>query len=77
MSDGLDCELSNGIPQFDDDTLSQPPDTEIFCNAGATNKDTVQAHSFEDDNWNPLAPLNTPQLWQLCHSIVDINQGKM
>ena len=75
-SDGLDYELADDILQFDDDTLSQPPETEIFPNAGAPIDDTVRVHSFEDDDWDPLAPFATPQQWQLCRSIVDTNLGK-
>jgi len=76
MSDGLDYELADDILQFDDDTLSQPPETEIFPNAGAPIDDTVRVHSFEDDDWDPLAPFATPQQWQLCRSIVDTNLGE-
>jgi len=76
-SDGLDYELADDILQFDDDTLSQPPETEIFPNAGAPIDDTVRVHSCEDDDWDPLAPFATPQQWQLCRSIVDTNLGKM
>jgi hypothetical protein len=40
-SDGLDYELVDDILKFDDDTLSQPPETEIFPNAEAAIDDTV------------------------------------
>jgi hypothetical protein len=60
-SDGLDYELADDILQFDDHTLSQPPETEIFPNAGPPIDDTVQVHSFEDDDWDPLALFATPQ----------------
>jgi hypothetical protein len=75
-SDGLNYKLADDILQFDDDTLSQPPEMEIFPNAEALIDDTVRVHSFEDDDWDPLAPFATPQQWQLCHSIVDTNLGK-
>jgi len=75
-SDGLDDELADDILQFDDDILSQPPETDIFPNAGAPIDDTVRVHSFEDDDWDRLAPFATPQQWQLCRSIVDTNLGK-
>jgi len=74
--DGLDYELADYIPQFDDDTLSQLPETEIFPNPGAAINDPVRVHSFEDDDWDPLALFATPQQWQLCCSIVDTNLGK-
>jgi len=75
-SDGLDYELADDILQFDDDTLSQPPEREIFPDAGAPIDDTVRVHPFEDDDWDPLAPFAIPQQWQLCSSIVDTNLGK-
>jgi hypothetical protein len=75
-SDVLDYELADDILQFDDDTLSQPPEMEIFPNAGAPIDDTVRVHSFVDDDWDPLALFATPQQWQLCRSIVDTNLGK-
>jgi len=74
--DGLDYEPADDILQFDDNTLSQPPETEKFPNAGAPIDDTVQVHSFEDDDWDPLAPFATPQQSQICCSIVDSNLGK-
>jgi hypothetical protein len=40
-SDGLDYELADDILQFDDDTLSQPPESKIFPNAEAPIDDTV------------------------------------
>jgi hypothetical protein len=49
---------------------------EKLPNAGAPLDDSVRVHSFEDDDWDPLAPFGTPQRWQLCHSIVDTNLGK-
>jgi hypothetical protein len=76
-SDGLDYELTDDILPFDNDTLIKPPDTEIFPNTWALINDTVQVHSFEDDDWDPLTLFATPQQWQLGHSIVDINLGKM
>ena len=75
-SDGLDYELADGILQFDDNILSQPPETKMFPNAGAPIDVTVKVDSFEDDDWDPLAPFPTPQQWQLCRSIVDTNLGK-
>jgi hypothetical protein len=75
-SDGLDYEPADDILQFDDDTLSKPPGTEIFPNAEAPIDHTVRVHSFEDDNWDPLAAFATPQQLQLCRSIVDTNLGK-
>ena len=75
-SDGLDYELADDILRFHDDTLSQPPETEIFPNAGAPIDDTVRVHSFDHDDRDPLAPFATAQKWQLCHSIVDTNLGK-
>jgi hypothetical protein len=69
-SDGLDYKLGDDILQFDDDTLSQPPETEIFPNPVAPIDDTVRVHSLEYDDWDPLAPVATPQQWQLCRSIV-------
>jgi len=77
VTDGLDYELADNIFQFDDDTLSQPPETEIFPNTGAPINVTVRVHPFPDDDWDPLAPFATPQQWQLCRSIVDTNLGKM
>jgi len=76
VSDGLDYKLADNIPQFDNDTLSQTPAMEIFPNTGAPIDDTVRVHSFEDEDWDPLAPFATPQQWQLCRSIVDTNLGK-
>jgi len=75
-SDELDYKLAHHIPQFADDTHSQQPETEIFTNAGAPFDDTVQVQSSQDDDWDPLALIATPQQWQLCHSIVDTNLGK-
>jgi len=75
-SDGLNYELADDILQFDNDRLSQPPETEIFPNAEAPIDDTVQVHSFQHDDWHPLAPFVTPQQWQLWCSIVDTNLGK-
>jgi len=76
LSDGLDYELADNIPQLDEDILSQPPEIEIFPNAGAPIDDTVPVHAFDDDEWDPLAPFATPQQWQLCRSIGDTNLGK-
>jgi hypothetical protein len=74
MSDGLDYELPDDILQYHDNTLSQPPETAIFPNAGAPIDDAVRVHSFEDDDWNPIALFAIPQKWQLCRSIVDTTQ---
>jgi hypothetical protein len=49
-SDELDYELADDILQFDDDTQSQQPETEIFPNAGAPIDDTVRVQSLEDDD---------------------------
>jgi len=49
---------------------------ELFPNAGAPIDDTVQVHSFEDDDGDPLAPFATPQQWQRCRSFVGTNLGK-
>jgi len=76
MSDGLDYELADVIPKFDDNTQSQWPETEIFPKPGAPINDTVQVQSFENDDWDRLAPFATPQQWQLCHCIVDTNLGQ-
>jgi len=75
-SDGLDYKLEDIIPQFDDDSLSQPPEMEILSNAGTQIDDTVRVHSFEDEDWDPLPLFATPQQWQLCRSIMDTNLGK-
>jgi len=76
MSDGLDYELADDIPQFNDNTLSQPPETEIFPNAWSPINDTVRVYSFENDDWDPVALFATPQQWQLSCSIVDTNLRK-
>jgi len=75
-SEWLDYELADDIPQFDDDTLSQPHQTNLFNKVGAPIYNTVRVHSFEDNDWDSLAPFATPQQWQLCCSIVDTNLGK-
>jgi len=75
-SDGIDYKIADDIPQFDDNTLSLPPETDIFPIAGAQIDDTVQVHSSEDDACHPLALFVTPQQWQLCRSIVDTNLDK-
>jgi hypothetical protein len=73
----LDKVLADHIPQCDDDTPSQRPEIELFPNAGALINDTVQVQTFEDDDWNPLAPFATPQQWELCSPIVGTNLCKM
>jgi len=75
-SDGLDYKLADDIPQSEDDILSQPPETVVLPNAGTPMDDTIQVHSFEDDDRDPLALFATPQKWQLCRSSVDTNLGK-
>jgi hypothetical protein len=75
-SDRLDYELADDIPQFDDDTLSQPHQMEIFLNTGAPIDGTVRVHSFQHDDWVPLALFATPQQRHLCPSSVDTNLGK-
>jgi hypothetical protein len=75
--DGLDKVLADHIPQCDDDTPSQRPEIELFPNAGALINDTVQVQTFEEDDWNPLAPFATPQQWELCSPMVGTNLGKM
>jgi hypothetical protein len=40
-SDGLDYELADDILEFDNDTLRQAPETEIFPKAGVPIDDTV------------------------------------
>jgi len=75
-SDRLDYKLEDVIPQFDNDTLSQPPEMEILSNAGTPIDDTVRVHSFRDDDWDPLPLFASPQQWQLCRSIVHTNLGK-
>jgi len=75
-SNGLDYDLADDILQYDDNTLSQPPEMEIIPNAGAPINDTVRVHSLEDDDWDPLALFATHQQRQQCNSIVDTNQCK-
>ena len=78
MPDGLDYKLADDIPHFDEnDKQCQPPETEIFPNAGALIDDTVQVQSLEDDVWDPLALFATPQQLHLCLSIANTNRGKM
>jgi hypothetical protein len=60
-SDGLDYELADHILQFQDDILSQPPDTKMCANGGAPIDDTVRVHSLDDDEWDPLPLFATPQ----------------
>jgi len=37
---------------------------------------SVELQSLQNEYWNTNAPFATPQLGQLCHSIVDNNLGK-
>jgi len=73
MSDRLDYELADYILQLDDDTFSQPPETEIVSKAGAPMDDTIRGHPCKDHDWVPLAPFATPQKWHIRRSIVDTN----
>jgi hypothetical protein len=63
MSGGLDYELADDISEFDDNTLRQPPEMEIFPTAGVPINDAVQDHSFEDNDWDPRISFATPQQW--------------
>jgi len=76
MSDRLEYNQADNIPQYDKEILSQPPQVAIFPNTEAPIGDTVHVHFFEDDDCDPLAVFATHQQWQLCHSIVDTNLGK-
>jgi hypothetical protein len=74
--DELDYELADLFLQFDDDTQSQRPETEIYPNTEVQIDDTVRVQPIQDDDWDPLALFATLQQWQLCSSIVDTILGK-
>ena len=77
VSDGLDSKLADDIPQFDDDSLSQPPETEICPITGSPIDDTLQVVSIKDDDLDPLAPFAIPQWSLLCRSNVYTYLGKI
>jgi len=76
-SAGLGSKLAENILQFNDTTLCQPPETEIFPSSEALIDDKVQCNSLKDDYSDPCALFATPQWWQLSCSFVDTNLAKM
>ena len=65
----------NTIIQNDDELNLEQRQREVFPNAGAPLGDITEPF-FQHADWEPLAPFETIEQWQLCRTVVEENIGQ-